>query len=98
MAKSAFHHSANYRSAVIFGATSPVDDVDEQLLAYESLLEQIVPGRWADVRQPSKNELAATRLMVLKIDEGAFKFRTGGPKDGLDDSDLPVWAGVKPVG
>jgi len=74
-----------------------MDDLNEQLQAYESLLEQIEPGRWVDVRPPNEKELAATRLMALKINEGSFKFRTGGPIDDPDDLALPVWAGVKPV-
>lgn len=98
LAKSAFHHSANYRSAVIFGVAKLVDGEDEQILAYQRLLEQIAPGRWGDVRPPSKKELAATRLMKIQIKEGSYKFRTGGPKDDTADLDLPVWAGVKPVG
>lgn len=97
LAKSAFHHSANYRSVVLFGVPVSVVNTDDQLVAYSALLEQISPGRWDQVRSPSAKEIAATHLVKLTINEGAYKCRQGGPKDDAADLDLPVWSGIKPI-
>ncbi len=97
MAKSAFHHSANYRSAVLFGEFSIVDDEATQLRYYQSFVEQLETGRWQHIRSPNAKELAATTLLSMEIDEGAVKIRTGGPIDDPEDMALPVWAGEIPL-
>lgn len=96
LARSVFHHSMNYRSAVVFGVARPLGDPDEKLAALEALSEHLVPGRWADARRPSKKELAATEVLALPIDEASAKVRTGPPGDPRADLALPVWAGVIP--
>lgn len=97
LARSAFHHSMNYRSVVIFGHASPVDDPKEKLAALFALSEQIVRGRWQDVRQPSDRELQQTTVLSLPIAEASAKIRTGPPLDDEGDYNLPVWAGVVPL-
>ena len=97
MAKSAFHHSANYRSAVLFGEFSIVDNEATQLRYYQSFIEQLETGRWQHIRSPNAKELAATTLLSMEIDEGAVKIRTGGPIDDPEDMALPVWAGEIPL-
>jgi hypothetical protein len=91
------HHSANYRSAMLLGTARLVDDHDEQLRAAEAIVEHIVPGRWGEVRPPSVNELRATAMLALPIDEASAKVRTGGPLDDEEDYALPAWAGVIPL-
>lgn len=97
MAKSAFHHSANYESAVLFGKAEPVLDEKQQMDAYESFIEQLEPGRWKQIREPNAKELKATGLVRMRIDEGSYKARNGGPIDDDEDMALPVWAGTVPV-
>ncbi len=97
LARSAMHHSANYRSAMLLGTARLVEDHDEQLHAAETIVEHIVPGRWADVRPPSVKELRATAILALPIDEASAKVRTGGPLDDEEDYALPAWAGVIPL-
>ncbi|MBL4867990.1 MAG: pyridoxamine 5'-phosphate oxidase family protein [Pseudomonadales bacterium] len=97
MAKSAFNHSANYRSAVLFGAFTAVDDEAEQLKIYTHFIEQLEPGRWNQIRVPNDKELKATTLLKMNIGEGAVKVRTGGPIDDRDDLSLAVWAGELPL-
>jgi uncharacterized protein len=97
LARSAMHHSANYRSAMLLGKARPVQDHDEQLHAAEAIVEHIVPGRWGEVRPPSVNELRATAMLALPIDEASAKVRTGGPLDDEEDYALPAWAGVIPL-
>jgi nitroimidazol reductase NimA-like FMN-containing flavoprotein (pyridoxamine 5'-phosphate oxidase superfamily) len=97
LARSAMHHSANYRSAMLLGTARLVEDHDEQLHAAEAIVEHIVPGRWAEVRPPSRNELRATAMLALPIDEASAKVRTGGPLDDEEDYALPAWAGVIPL-
>ncbi len=92
-----FHHSVNYRSAVIFGAGELIDDPAEKLAALETITEHIMPGRWADARQPSEKELAATSVVSVAIESASAKVRTGPPGDDKDDYALPVWAGVLPM-
>jgi nitroimidazol reductase NimA-like FMN-containing flavoprotein (pyridoxamine 5'-phosphate oxidase superfamily) len=94
MARSAFHHSANYRSAVILGPMHHVDNEADRLVALEYFMEHIAPGRWPVVRAPNKKELKATDLFWIELEEVSVKVRTGDPADDLDDMDLPVWAGV----
>ncbi|MET0148837.1 MAG: pyridoxamine 5'-phosphate oxidase family protein [Acidimicrobiales bacterium] len=95
LARSAFHHSMNYRSAVVFGRAIPVHG-DEKVAALQAISEHLRPGRWDEVRPPSAVELRQTAVLRLEVEEMSAKARTGGPIDEPDDLDLPVWAGVVP--
>jgi nitroimidazol reductase NimA-like FMN-containing flavoprotein (pyridoxamine 5'-phosphate oxidase superfamily) len=95
LARSAFHNSINYRSVVVLGVARPVEG-DEKLHGLRTITEHITPGRWADVRGPTAQELKATTVLRLGIDEASAKIRTGGPIDDEEDLALPVWAGVLP--
>ena len=97
MARSAFSHSMNFRSVVVVGRAVEVTDPDEKRLAFEALVEHVCAGRWAEVRQPSLKELAATLVLRLSLDEASAKVRAGGPKDPEEDLTLPVWAGEVPL-
>ena len=97
LARSAFHHSINYRSVVVLGTAELVSDEDEKNRALEAVTEHIVPGRWADVRWPTSLELKATTVLKLAIDEASAKIRTGGPIDDEEDYAMAVWAGVLPL-
>lgn len=97
LARSAFHHSMNYRSAVVLGMARLVEDEVEKARALEAIVEHIVPGRGADVRQPNAKELLATSVLALPIEEASAKIRTGPPIDDPEDMTLPVWAGVLPL-
>jgi len=97
MAKSAYHHSANYRSAVLYCTGTKITDEKEFDHAFEVCIEQMEQGRWQQVRPPSKKERKATSLMKLQINEGSFKSRTGGPADEVEDLALPVWTGLTDV-
>ncbi len=97
LARSAYNHSVNYRSAVVLGSARTVDDPDEKLRALEAFTEQLVPGRWADVRPPNEKELKATSVLALALDECSAKVRTGPPGDDEEDLALAVWAGVLPL-
>jgi nitroimidazol reductase NimA-like FMN-containing flavoprotein (pyridoxamine 5'-phosphate oxidase superfamily) len=97
LARAAMHHSANYRSAMLVGQATPVDDPREKLAALEAVVEHIVPGRSRDVRAPTENELRATSVLALRIDEASAKARSGGPMDDEEDYALPTWAGVIPL-
>jgi nitroimidazol reductase NimA-like FMN-containing flavoprotein (pyridoxamine 5'-phosphate oxidase superfamily) len=97
LARSAFHHSMNYRSVVILGAGVEVEDRRERLHALETISEHVAPGRWADVRQPNDSELRQTRILRVALDEASAKIRSGGPKDDEEDLELAVWAGVLPL-
>lgn len=97
LARSAFHHSINYRSVVIFGTAREVTDRDEKLKALESLVEHVVRGRSKDVRPPNESEIRVTSVIALPIEEASAKIRTGGPVDDEEDYALPVWAGVLPM-
>ena len=94
LARSAFHHSMNYRSVVIFGKVSAVDDPAEKAEALRCFTEHIAKGRWAEVRPPSKAELDGTTVLSLRLEEASAKVRTGPPLDDEEDYKLPVWAGV----
>jgi len=96
LARSAFHHSVNYRSAVIFGRGRAVIDATEKLTALEAIVNHLVPGRWDEVRHPSEAELQATAVAAIRIEDGSAKSRTGPPIDDVRDVSLPVWAGVAP--
>ena len=98
LTKSAFHHSANYESLVLFGRASQVVDAGEFDAAFRAIINQLEPGRWDQVRAPNAKERKATALFRVPIDEGAFKSRTGGPADDPGDLDLPVWHGTLPAG
>jgi nitroimidazol reductase NimA-like FMN-containing flavoprotein (pyridoxamine 5'-phosphate oxidase superfamily) len=97
LARSAFHHSINYRSVVIFGNAKLVDDAQEKLAALLAFSEHVIRGRWNDVREPTEQELKATTVLVLPLDEVSAKVRTGPPIDDEADYELPVWAGVIPL-
>jgi uncharacterized protein len=97
LARAAMHHSANYRSAMLLGEARSVSAQDEKLIALEAIVEHIVPGRWAETRPPSENELKATSVLALPIDEASAKVRSGPPLDDEDDYSLPIWAGVIPI-
>jgi nitroimidazol reductase NimA-like FMN-containing flavoprotein (pyridoxamine 5'-phosphate oxidase superfamily) len=97
LARSIFHHSVNYRSVVVLGRAVEVTEADEKLRALEAFAERILPGRWAEVRWPSRQELKATSILRLPLDEASAKVRAGPPKDEAEDYCLPVWAGVIPL-
>jgi nitroimidazol reductase NimA-like FMN-containing flavoprotein (pyridoxamine 5'-phosphate oxidase superfamily) len=96
-ARSAFHHSMNYRSVVILGVASEVTDGAEQLRALEAVVEHAFPERWREVRPPSRKELRATMVLRLPILEASAKVRSGGPLDDPEDLGWPCWAGHVPV-
>src|SRR6185295_11127429 len=97
LARSAFHHSMNYRSVVIFGRAMLVDDREEKYAALLALSEHIVRGRWADVREPTEQELVQTTVLSLPLTEASAKIRTGPPLDDEEDYAMNVWAGVVPL-
>jgi uncharacterized protein len=97
LARSAFHHSMNYRSVVILGTARRVESDAEKLAALREFTEHIVPGRWDDVRQPTPQELKATAVLALPLEEVSAKIRTGPPIDDDADYALPIWAGVLPL-
>ena len=97
LARSAMHHSAQYRSVVLLGKARSVDARAEKRAAFEAIVEHVVPGRWPDVRPPSDNELRATSVAALSIEEASAKLRTGPPVDDEEDYALRTWAGVIPL-
>jgi nitroimidazol reductase NimA-like FMN-containing flavoprotein (pyridoxamine 5'-phosphate oxidase superfamily) len=97
LARSAFHHSMNYRSAVIFGTAREVTEREEKLRVLEALVEHVCRGRSADVRAPNESELRQTLVLALPIEEASAKVRTGGPVDDEEDYALGMWAGVLPL-
>jgi uncharacterized protein len=97
LARSAFHHSLNYRSVVLIGSARLVDDKDEKMLALQSITDHVVPGRWNEVRWPNELELKQTSVLALPLAEVSAKIRTGPPLDDDVDYSLPIWAGVVPV-
>ncbi|MEW2453929.1 pyridoxamine 5'-phosphate oxidase family protein [Streptomyces albus] len=97
LAKSAFHHSVNYRSVVVHGRAVQVTGHEERLLALDALVDNVVPGRAADSRPADARELAATAVLRVELAEVSVKVRTGGPKDEPEDLGLPHWSGVLPV-
>jgi nitroimidazol reductase NimA-like FMN-containing flavoprotein (pyridoxamine 5'-phosphate oxidase superfamily) len=98
LARSAFHHSMNYRSVVVFGRAALVDDEAEKRSALRALSDHMIQGRWDDVREPNQREVQLTTVLSLPLNEASAKVRTGPPLDDEDDYDLPVWAGVIPLG
>ena len=97
LARSAFHHSVNYRSVVIFAKPTKVVNDEEKLDALKTILDHILPGRWEDVRKPNKKELDATSVFSFKIDEASAKIRSGRVMDEKEDLDLNIWAGIIPL-
>jgi uncharacterized protein len=97
LARSAFHHSVNYRSAVVFGSGRPIRDQDRKREALRVLVERMVPGRSAEVRGPSDGELDATEVVALEIDEASAKVRSGPPSDSASDYAVRAWAGELPL-
>ncbi|MGW2764764.1 pyridoxamine 5'-phosphate oxidase family protein [Streptomyces sp. NPDC001275] len=97
LARSAFHHSINYRSVVVHGTAHQVTDPEEKRLALDALVDHVVPGRSADSRPANTKELAATAVLRLDLDEVSAKLRVGGVNDEPEDLSLPHWAGVVPV-
>lgn len=98
LARSVFEHSMNYRSVVVLGTATPVDDDAEKLLALEAFTEKLLPGRWGEARPPTRKELRATSVLRLPLDEASAKIRDGGPDDGdSPDAELDVWAGHVPL-
>ncbi|HET8783152.1 MAG TPA: pyridoxamine 5'-phosphate oxidase family protein, partial [Pyrinomonadaceae bacterium] len=97
LARSAFHHSMNYRSVVVFGRATLVDDPEEKASALVALSEHIIRGRWNDVREPTELEMKQTTVLSLPLEEASAKIRTGPPLDDEEDYSLPMWAGVIPL-
>jgi uncharacterized protein len=98
-ARAVFHHSMNYRSAVIFGTARLVTEAEaeEKLAALRAVTDHLVPGRWDHAREPTRKELAATAVLAVPLDEASVKVRAGGPKDDPEDYDSGIWAGVLPA-
>jgi nitroimidazol reductase NimA-like FMN-containing flavoprotein (pyridoxamine 5'-phosphate oxidase superfamily) len=97
LARSAFHHSFNYRSVSVYGHTRAVTDMAEKALALEAFVDHVVPGRTDEIRGGDAKELAATAVLAVHLDEASAKVRTGGVKDEPEDLGLPYWAGVVPL-
>jgi uncharacterized protein len=97
LARSPFFHSVNYRSVVIFGRGTTVTDPAQKREALRLTTNQVVRGRWEELREPSEQEMKATGVLELPITEASAKIRTGGPRDGDEDARRPVWAGVVPL-
>jgi nitroimidazol reductase NimA-like FMN-containing flavoprotein (pyridoxamine 5'-phosphate oxidase superfamily) len=97
LARSAFHHSINYRSVVLYGTPTVIEDPARKNEVLRGLSEHVIPGRWQDVRQPSEQELRRTLVLSIPLEEASAKVRTGPPLDDEEDYALPVWAGVIPL-
>ncbi|MFD2562503.1 pyridoxamine 5'-phosphate oxidase family protein [Aquimarina rubra] len=97
LARSAFHHSANYRSVNVFGKVRKVVDPIEKMKALECILNHMVPGHWDNIRQPNDKEFNATLVMAINIDTASAKVRAEGVVDEKEDHGLPIWAGVVPI-
>lgn len=97
LARSAFHHSVNYRSVVVFGVTEPVSDIDERRAILDAYVDRLLPGRRPHLRPMSEKEVRGTTIVSLPIEEASVKMRTGGPVDEDPDYTLPIWAGVLPA-
>jgi uncharacterized protein len=98
LARSAFHHSVNYRSVVLLGTARAIEDPEAKTAALEAFTEKLVPGRWPDIRWPGRKELKGTAVLSMPIEEASAKVRTGGPVDDDEDYALPAWAGTVPLG
>ena len=97
LARSAFHHSMNYRSAIVYGRAREVTDPDEKWQAQRALVEHVAHGQADDTRMPNQRELDQTTILAVTLDEASAKVRTGPPKDEEEDLALPIWAGVLPL-
>jgi nitroimidazol reductase NimA-like FMN-containing flavoprotein (pyridoxamine 5'-phosphate oxidase superfamily) len=97
LARSAFHHSMNYRSVVIFGKATVLEDPAAKREALQVFTEHVAPGRWKEVRPPTEKELQATTVLAIALEEASAKVRTGAPIDDEEDYSLAVWAGVLPL-
>lgn len=97
LARSAFKHSINYRSVVVFGTTHEVTDGVQKVAALRATVEHVAPGRWRDARPPSRAELEATSVKALALQEASAKVRTGPPRDSVEDHRLGIWTGVIPL-
>ena len=97
LARSAFHHSMNYRSVVIFGKATVVEEPGAMREALKAFTEHVAPGRWAEIRHPNHKEMQATTVLAIPLEEVSAKVRTGPPVDDEEDYALPVWAGVLPL-
>lgn len=97
LARSAFHHSVNFRSAMLFGVAEKVTEEEAKAASLKAMVDHIFPGRWDALRPMTAQELKATALMRMPIEEGAAKIRSGAPKDDEEDYALPIWAGVVPI-
>lgn len=97
LARSTVHHSVNYRSVVVLGTATPVEDPDERMRALEAFTERLIPGRWSEARPPDAKELKGVGVLAMRLDEASAKVRSGPPLDDSDDYALPVWAGVIPL-
>ena len=97
LARSAFNHSMNYRSVIVYGRMREVTDPEEKWGAQRALVDHVVPGRADDVRDPNQQELRQTRILALELTEASAKVRTGPPIDDDDDLELPIWAGELPL-
>jgi uncharacterized protein len=98
LARSVYNHSMNYRSVIVLGRAREVTDREEKLRAMQRVVEHVIPGRWNDARWPNHAEIKGTTILALPLDEASAKIRTGPPADDDADLELPVWAGVIPVG
>ncbi|WP_344972991.1 pyridoxamine 5'-phosphate oxidase family protein [Streptosporangium fragile] len=97
LARSAFSHSLNYRSAMVYGHARRVEDPEEHLAGLRAITEQLAPGQWDATRKPTGKELAATAVLALSLAEASVKVRQGPPNDDEEDYALPIWAGVLPL-
>jgi nitroimidazol reductase NimA-like FMN-containing flavoprotein (pyridoxamine 5'-phosphate oxidase superfamily) len=97
LARSVFHHSVNYRSAVVYGVPRLVTDPDEKLAGLRAVTERLAPGQWDVARPPTPKELAATAVLALSLAEASVKIRQGPPVDDEEDYALDIWAGVLPI-
>ncbi|TYL46526.1 pyridoxamine 5'-phosphate oxidase family protein [Marinomonas sp. IMCC 4694] len=97
MARSAFHHSVNYRSVTLFGVPERIDDREEKLRQFKIFLDKVSPGRWEQLRPVNEQEIKATGLVRIKIEEASVKMRAEPPIDDAEDANWPVWAGVIPL-
>lgn len=97
VARSAFHHSINYRSVMLFGKPHKVEDESHKLRAMQAFVERMYPGQWEGLRPPTRKEIKATTVLRMEIDEASAKVRTGPPIDDEADYALPIWAGVVPI-
>lgn len=96
-ARSAFHHSVNYRSAMVFGTATPIRERSDKMAALRVIVEHVLPGRWSEVREPSVTELRATEIVSIPLDRTTAKVREGGPADAPADLKHRVWSGVIPI-